>query len=353
MPKIKNPKTSRNSTQKSVSQKSVSSKKYWFRPIRSAGSKILSELIKTDGSYGFSFSDEPNDYVVLSWQPKRFNSDDVYKELSLQHYLSNIDCMPKIKWCFVGTNNHYPLQNFSTFIKKSKGVVSKDMVYIVERMDCEDDLLSKYGNDYTTFFAELTQLLRRLAYPRIGADGEDHKGFCMIDIKPNNLCTNDNGKMYLIDADNDYFIFLEDKSDSPNAITYMLFQVYAFLVTYVKKDIDISETGITKESYVKMIEFIKNQQVLVKDYKHTPLEMLLFYCINEDDYGDRVDNVREMVVEELTKQHDYESDKRDWFQRNVIKGSFSEYGSLSKSRQRTVLPQAVSKKRDQGICVIS
>lgn len=81
--------------------------------------------------------------------------------------------------------------------------------------------------------------------------------------------------------------------------------------------------------------------------------MLLFYCINEDDYEDRVEHVREMVVEELIKHHDYESVKGDWFQRNVIKGSFSEYGSLSKSGQRSVLPQAVSKKRDQDICVIS
>ena len=54
----KNTRTSRKSL-----KKTVLSKKYWFQPIRSSGSKILSKLIETDDTYGFNFSGEPKNPV--------------------------------------------------------------------------------------------------------------------------------------------------------------------------------------------------------------------------------------------------------------------------------------------------
>ena len=97
-------------------KKSFLPEKYWFEKIRDTGSKTLSKLKKTNDNKGFYLYDDPLNYVVLSWQSDKYKFDNVYNELSLQHYLSNIDCMPKIKWCFETTNKTNQLYKFDTVL---------------------------------------------------------------------------------------------------------------------------------------------------------------------------------------------------------------------------------------------
>lgn len=220
-------------------------------------------------------------------------------------------------------------------------------------MDCGDYLLKKYSNDYTKFFQDLRKLVKRLATARTDANGIFHKGICMIDIKPDNLCIGKNSKMYFIDADNKFLLFFDDNSDLKNRITYMIFQVYAVLNNNNINNIEISETGITEESYMDMITFCRNSQKENRPF--TPFNMLLFYYITDQKlYKNSLESTRQNVLDSL-KNHDYE--KKDWFQRNLITGSFYEHVSLDGTQRKSKSLQDKSlqdkSSSDQGGCTIS
>jgi hypothetical protein len=264
--------------------------KYWIEPISelSVGSKAIYRLVSTKNlrdwakDYGFPFSDNPEDYIVFRFKDDfdhDFDYNDVYNELSLHYKLSVNGFMPKIVWCFTKGPINPNVYSFSDFMKsvvEKINKIPKDMKYIVEKVMCGNDLLATYEENYSQYFSDIKGLFHRLAV---------EEGIMLLDMKPEHLCKNKQGELCFIDADA-YFVENIGKTEIDNAVTYMMFQIYAMLNAN-NFEIDIKDTGITNVEYTNMMKYIVGLQIkndCSKDVpKHTPLEMLIRYSKRDSD----------------------------------------------------------------------
>ena len=266
----------------------ISTPKYWIEPISelSVGSKAIYRLISTKDlgwakAYEFPFPDNPEEYIVFQFkddEDNEFNYNDVYNELSLQYKLSLKGFMPKIVLCIDNglENQNTVVYSFPKFIESKNLIIPQHMKYIVEKVMCGNDLLATYKKDYSKYFVDIKMLFHRLA---------DEEGIMLLDMKPEHLCKNKQGELCFIDADA-YFVENIGKTEIDNAVTYMMFQIYAMLNAN-NFEIDIKDTGITNVEYTDMMKYIVGLQIkndCSKDVaNHTPLEMLIHYSKRGSD----------------------------------------------------------------------
>jgi hypothetical protein len=328
---------------KTGTRKNVSTPQYWIEPISemSTGSKAIYRLVSTEDlgkwvkAYEFPFPDNPEEYIVFQFKDdeyNKFDSNDVYNELSLQYQLSLKGFMPKIVLCIDNgpDNKNTTVYSFPDFIESldpKKPRMPKDLKYIVEKLTCGSDILSTYAGNYSQYFSDIKGLFHRLA---------DEEGIMLLDMKPEHLCKNKTGELCFIDADTK-LIRKIDETEINNAVTYTLFQVYAFLNAQTPT-IDIKHTGITSVEYTDMMKYIVGLQITrdcSKEYvaKHTPLERLIHYSKRASDSSTNImSEIKEFynpsALRRLCRNYapSFESVfycQRDWFEtRGIIIGDF-------------------------------
>ena len=345
---------------KTGTRKNVSTPQYWIEPISemSTGSKAIYKLISTKDlgkwvkAYEFPFPDNPEDYIVFQFKDdeyNKFDSNDVYNELSLQYQLSLKGFMPKIVlYIDNGPDNKnttvYSFPDFIESIDKETPRMPKYLKYIVEKLTCGSDILSTYAGNYSQYFSDIKGLFHRLA---------DEEGIMLLDMKPEHLCKNKTGELCFIDADTK-LIRKIDETEINNAVTYTLFQVYAFLNAQTPT-IDIKHTGITSVEYTDMMKYIVGLQIQEDEFiealqktlkktlknpsiaaikeasSHTPLERLIHYSKRASDSSTNImSEIKEFynpsVLRNLCRNYapSFESVfycQRDWFEtRGIIIG---------------------------------
>jgi len=297
---------------KKGTQKNKNAKKYWLNLMSeiSTGSKAISKLVLNEDlgdwakDYGFPIDYNPEDYIVFQFKEdehNNFDSNAVYNELSLHHKLSLKGFMPKIAWCIDNGPDHkntainprvYSFTDFMNSVDPKNPIIPQHMRYIVEKVTCGTDSLSTYAGDYSKYFSDIKTLFHRLAI---------EEGIVLLDMKPEHICKNKMGELCFIDADAK-LVRKIDATEIDNAVTYTMFQVYAFLNAQ-NPIIDIKHTGITNVEYTDMMEYIVGLQIqedklietLQKTLKnpsiasikeassHTPLEMLIHYSKRASD----------------------------------------------------------------------
>lgn len=234
--------------------------------------KIVGTLIPSERGILFDKgSKELSDYLVFKYNvpdEDEYDSSRIYGELKKYQELSKKGYAPAIVHCHSYSENIGG--SFDEFIKhhdKNPTKIPSDTNYIIEKLNCDEDLfnifktstssiksyVSSYfyaNRDYGTFFSELTKLLRVLATPK-----KDVPGLFLVDMKSGNICSDDTGKLKLIDFDPTRLYSLENRDYAKPAITFMLFQTY--LIFYLKnRDITFDVTGISKKDYDDMLNFI-------------------------------------------------------------------------------------------------
>ena len=243
---------------------SSSSKKGW--------TKIVGTLVESEKGIFFDpLQKELKDYLVFKYNiPDEDEYDPlrIYGELKKYQELSKKGYAPAIVHCYSSSENKGgPFDEFIDHHDKNPSKIPSDTNYIIEKLNCDEDLfhifktpinsirsyISSYfyaNRDYQKLFSELAELLRVLATPKKGIPG-----LFLIDMKSGNICSDDDGKLKLIDFDPTRMYSLYNRDYATPAITFMLFQTY--LIFYLKnRDITFDVTGISKSDYDDMLNFI-------------------------------------------------------------------------------------------------
>jgi hypothetical protein len=243
---------------------SSSTKKGW--------TKIVGTLVESEKGIFFDpLSKELRDFLVFKYNiPDEDEYDPVriYGELKKYQELSKKGYAPAIVHCHsYSENKGGPFDEFISHYDKNPSKIPSDTNYIIEKLNCDEDLfnifktpinsiksyISSYfyvNRDYRTLFLELTRLLKVLATPK-----EDIPGLFLVDMKSGNICSDDTGKLKLIDFDPTRLYSIHNRDYAVPAITFMLFQTY--LIFYLMNgDITFDVTGISKSDYDDMLNFI-------------------------------------------------------------------------------------------------
>jgi hypothetical protein len=243
---------------------SSSTKKGW--------TKIVGTLVESENGIFFDpLQKELTDYLVFKYNiPDEDEYDPVriYNELKKYQELSKKGYAPAIVHCYSSSENKGgTFDEFIDHYHKDPSKIPSDTNYIIEKLNCDEDLfnifktpinsirsyISSYfyaNRDYQKLFSELAELLRVLATPKKGIPG-----LFLVDMKSGNICSDDTGKLKLIDFDPSRLFILHNRDYATPAITFMLFQTY--LIFYIKnRDITFDVTGISKSDYDDMLNFI-------------------------------------------------------------------------------------------------
>ena len=233
--------------------------------------KVVGTLIPSERGIHLPLSKDISEYLVFKYnvpEEGEYNSVRIYNELKKYQELSKKGYAPAIVYCYSSSEKKGgTFDEFMRIHDEKQSNIPSDTNYIIEKMNCDEDLFNIFktstnsvrsyvssffyaNRDYRTLFSELTKLLTVLATPK-----KNIPGLFLVDMKSGNICSDDDGKLKLIDFDPTRLYSLYNRDYAKPAITFMLFQTY--LIFYVKNgDITFDVTGISKPDFDEMIDFI-------------------------------------------------------------------------------------------------
>jgi hypothetical protein len=244
-------------------------------PYGSEGAYKIINLLVQDQSGPFTITfprgKRINDYIIITFKPDGFNSQDVYSEIQKYYEFSSSGLCPLILCIF--ENDKSKEMSLTNFLSKyNRAPIPPTTCIIMEKYNCSRDVFKFFdgmgGFDSRRFFTELKDFLTRLV----------QFGQYNVDMKIENICYERGRGFIMIDLDNKFIKPVSD--NAPLFVTYMLFQVFMKMRIYNRilngRSIDFNDTGITEQEYRDMMQFILDRHNTLRE-EYSELYMLCYY----------------------------------------------------------------------------
>jgi hypothetical protein len=259
------------------------SSKIAYETILNPGTISSGKFILPDGKY-------EEDVLIIQYLDDE-EGKDIFEEMFLYDKFGKLGLSPKIYSIRIQIGNSDPeIINIDDYLQKYKSNSPRAKYsYLVDKIDCDKDLIKKYTKNgifmHKKFFRALRGIVETLVQNR----------YINTDIKTPNLCI-DNGVMKMIDFEDKFMKKIDDlqidadgKIEDKHFINYMIFQVYLILKKYlIRFDQSLSLEDITDIDELDVDNMLKQLLKISRKTEYHPLQMLDHY-LNRDDVFNYID----------------------------------------------------------------
>ena len=286
------------------------SSKIAYTTILNPGTISSGKFILPDSKY-------EEDVLIIKYLDDK-EGKDIFEEMFLYDKFGKLGLTPKIYSIRIQIGNSDPeIINIDDYLQKYKSNSPRAKYsYLVDKIDCDKDLIKKYTKNgifiHKKFFRALRGVVETLVQNR----------YINTDIKTPNLCI-DNGVMKMIDFEDKFMKKIDDlqidadgKIEDKHFINYMIFQVYLILKKYlIRFDQSLSLEDITGIDELDVDNMLNQLLRISRKTEYHPLQMLDHYLNSDDVFNyidrDNLNRLREAKTrKERLKKLKEETDER-------------------------------------------